>query len=120
MAGRNQTPAMAAPWIAFRPTPPAPNTATLLPGATCAVLKTAPTPVVTAHPRRAHLSSGASGGSFTAAVAGATANSAMVPMAENTLRSWPSLWIRVLPSGMRFVLLMRSPSSHKFGLPRRQ
>src|SRR5206468_1322815 len=63
-------PAMAAPCTTLSPTPPAPNTATLLPGATCAVLKTAPTPVVTAHPRSAHLSRGASGGNFTAAAAG--------------------------------------------------
>ncbi len=46
-------PAMRAPWITLRPTPPQPNTATDEPGLTFAVLNTAPTPVVTAQPTRA-------------------------------------------------------------------
>ena len=37
-------PASRAPWIAFRPTPPAPITTALLPGVSAAVLSTAPTP----------------------------------------------------------------------------
>ena len=41
-----------------RPTPPRPTTATVLPGRTCAVLITAPTPVTTAQPNRAAMSSG--------------------------------------------------------------
>ncbi len=45
----------------LNPTPPAPKTATLLPGLTFAVLSTAPTPVVTAHPMRAATVSGTSG-----------------------------------------------------------
>ena len=40
-------PAIAAPWIAFRPTPPAPITTTELPGRTAAVFATAPKPVIT-------------------------------------------------------------------------
>ena len=55
MARTISAPAMAAPWMAFRPTPPQPNTATADPGSTRAVLNTAPTPVVTraAHQRGA-------------------------------------------------------------------
>src|SRR5262245_17178403 len=47
------------------PTPPAPNTATEDPGVTCAVLSAAPTPVVTAQPTNAALSSGISSGILT-------------------------------------------------------
>ena len=49
-----------APWITDRPTPPQPITATLAPGGTWAVLRTAPTPVATAQPTIATTSSGAS------------------------------------------------------------
>ena len=55
-------PAMAAPCTTFSPTPPVPNTATLLPGRTRAALKTAPTPEMTAHPSSAARSSGRSSG----------------------------------------------------------
>ncbi len=40
-------PQVTAPWMEFRPTPPAPMTATLLSGGTLARLTTAPKPVVT-------------------------------------------------------------------------
>ncbi len=43
-------PAMAAPWMALRPTPPQPMTATVVPGSTLAVLNTAPRPVMTPQP----------------------------------------------------------------------
>ena len=46
-------PANLAPKIAFKPIPPNPTTATELPGFTCAVLITAPIPVITAHPNMA-------------------------------------------------------------------
>ncbi len=39
-----------APWMTLRPMPPRPNTATVEPGSTLAVLTTAPTPVVTPQP----------------------------------------------------------------------
>ena len=39
-----------APWMTLRPMPPRPNTTTLAPGSTLAVLTTAPTPVVTPQP----------------------------------------------------------------------
>ena len=50
-------PIMAAPCTAFSPTPPAPNTATLSPGRTCAPFTTAPTPVMTAQLTTAAFSS---------------------------------------------------------------
>jgi hypothetical protein len=44
--------AMTAPMIADRPMPPSPNTATVAPASTLAVLSTAPMPVVTPQPSR--------------------------------------------------------------------
>ena len=58
-------PAMIAPCTELSPTPPQPMTATVLPGVTLAVLKTAPRPVVTAHPISAARSSGISSRIFT-------------------------------------------------------
>ena len=46
-------PASRAPWMAFRPTPPQPITATVLPGSTLAVFMAAPSPVVAPQPMRA-------------------------------------------------------------------
>ena len=43
-------PTMRAPWITFSPMPPSPNTTTLAPDSTFAVLMTAPIPVVTPQP----------------------------------------------------------------------
>ena len=51
--------AITAPWITDRPMPPRPNTATVEPGSTLAVLSTAPMPVVMPQPSRQTLSSGA-------------------------------------------------------------
>ena len=53
-------PAMAAPLIAAKPTPPQPSTATLSPGRTCEVWIAAPTPVITPQPMRAARSRGMS------------------------------------------------------------
>ncbi|MNN69330.1 hypothetical protein D3C81_1851130 [compost metagenome] len=50
-----------APWITARPIPPRPNTATLSPSCTLAVLCTAPMPVVTPQPSRQTCSGFASG-----------------------------------------------------------
>ena len=50
-----------APWITARPIPPRPNTATLSPVCTFAVLWTAPMPVVTPQPSRQTCSGFASG-----------------------------------------------------------
>ena len=55
-----RAPAMRAPWITDRPTPPAPYTATVEPGFTRAVLRAAPTPVVTPQPISAAMSNGTS------------------------------------------------------------
>jgi len=49
-------PASCAPIIAFKPIPPSPTTATVLPGFTWAVLMIAPIPVITAHPKIATFS----------------------------------------------------------------
>ena len=65
-------PAMTAPWIAFSPTPPQPQTAPVDPSVTCAVLTTAPTPVTTAQPSEARRSIGTSSGTFTRVHSGAT------------------------------------------------
>ena len=43
-------PTIRAPWMTLSPMPPRPNTTTLEPGVTLAVLTTAPTPVVTPQP----------------------------------------------------------------------
>ena len=52
--------AIRAPWITARPIAPSPNTATVEPSSTLAVLNTAPIPVVMPQPSRQTLSSGAS------------------------------------------------------------
>jgi hypothetical protein len=60
MAMIRPAPAMAAPLIADRPTPPQPMTATVSPGRTLEVWIAAPTPVITEQPIRAARSSGMS------------------------------------------------------------
>ena len=72
-------PAMRAPWMTLRPTPPQPKTATVLPAATRAVLMAAPTPVVTPHPTSAAWGKGMSSSMGTAATSGTTVYSPMVP-----------------------------------------
>jgi hypothetical protein len=60
MAMMRPAPAIAAPLIAARPTPPQPMTATVSPGRTLEVWIAAPTPVITEQPIRAARSSGMS------------------------------------------------------------
>ncbi len=60
MAMIRPAPAIAAPLIAARPTPPQPITATVSPGRTFEVCIAAPTPVITPHPISAARSSGMS------------------------------------------------------------
>eukprot|EP01139_Manchomonas_bermudensis_P000712 Amastigsp_a773_342.p4 type:complete len:108 gc:universal Amastigsp_a773_342:805-482(-) len=68
-----EAPAMRAPWMALRPTPPRPNTATVAPASTLAVFHTAPSPVVMPHPKRQIFSIGASGcGTTHTAISGTT------------------------------------------------
>jgi hypothetical protein len=62
-----RAPATFAPWMIASPTPPAPQTATVEPGSTLAVLSAAPTPVMTPHPISAARSSGMSLSIFTSA-----------------------------------------------------
>jgi len=63
-----------------RPTPPSPITATLAPAGTAAVLTTEPTPVATQQPMSAATSAGVPSGIGTAAPAGTTWASAIVPI----------------------------------------
>jgi hypothetical protein len=69
-------PASFAPIMTLRPAPPAPKTATLLPGRTRAVLSAAPTPVVTAQPMSAATVRGMSLPSTTQHASGTTVWSA--------------------------------------------
>ena len=93
-------PAIAAPWITFRPTPPVPITITAVPGSTLAVLNTAPTPVITPHETSAARSSGMSLSIFTRLSAASVAYSAITPQAENTFSELPlASRVGVVPSG---------------------
>ncbi len=79
-------PAMRAPWMTLRPTPPQPMTATVSPGEMSAVFMAAPTPVRTPQPMRAADCSGTSSGILTVLMAGTMASLAKVP--QNAI--WPS------------------------------
>ena len=70
--------AMTAPMIADRPMPPRPNTATVAPASTLAVLSTAPMPVVTPQPSRQTFSSGASFWILATEISGSTVYSEKV------------------------------------------
>mmetsp|Transcript_16402 Transcript_16402/g.18241 ORF Transcript_16402/g.18241 Transcript_16402/m.18241 type:complete len:213 (+) Transcript_16402:3-641(+) len=67
-----EAPASRAPWMALRPTPPRPNTATVSPACTFAVLNTALYPVVTPQARRQTLSMGASSWILATEISGRT------------------------------------------------
>src|SRR5919197_6512969 len=86
--------------MTLSPTPPQPNTATDEPGTTLAVLKTAPTPVVTPQPTSAARSSGIFGSIFTRLSTCTVAYSAMTPQPENTLSGLlRASCVRSVPSG---------------------
>ena len=88
-------PASAAPWIAFTPTPPAPMTTALLPGVSWAVLRTAPTPVMTPQARRHARSSPRSAGMTTSCDWSTTTDSANPATRMPALSGWPvRLWSR--------------------------
>ena len=95
-------PAARKPWTMHWPTPPQPNTTARSPGRTCAVLKTAPTPVIAAQPISAATSRSVPPGSSTACVAGITTCSAKHAVAMKWPRSRPRARRRELPSGMRW------------------
>ena len=109
-------PAIAAPWMAFRPTPPQPNTATVAPGSTRAVLKTAPTPVVTAQPTSAARSRGIFASILTTLSVDSVAYSAITPQPEKTLSGLPAASLtRGVPSGG--VVSALPCSTHSTGRP---
>ena len=60
------------PWMQFRPTPPQPKTATVVPGCTLAVLIAAPAPVITPQPTSDACSIGTSLSMGTTAISGRT------------------------------------------------
>lgn len=93
-------PAMRAPWMTLRPTPPRPNTATVAPASTFAVYSTAPTPVVMPQPSRHTLSSGDVFDTTHTAISGSTVYSLKheVPMKWKIV--WPLQVKRDVPSGM--------------------
>ena len=72
-----------APWMAASPTPPQPITATVAPAGTCAVLRTAPTPVKTPQPSRQARESGRAGSIFTTLFWLTSMYSAKLPSATN-------------------------------------
>ena len=91
-------PAMRAPWTTESPTPPQPQTATVEPGRTAAVLTAAPTPVVTPQPMRAADWNGTSFAIATTLIEGTTAYSAMLPRKDITKTDSPLRLTRVVPS----------------------
>jgi hypothetical protein len=99
------------------PTPPVPITTTLLPGFTFAALTTAPKPVMTAHPSRAALSRGKSGGIFSSAFSGMTEYSENVDAPAKCLISRPSSLKRVVPSMNRPDMRTCVPAAHSAGRP---
>ena len=110
---------MRAPCTTFRPTPPQPITATDEPGATFAVLNTAPTPVVTAQPTSAARSNGIVGSILTRLSTCSVAYSAITPQPEKTLSGAPfESFVRSVPSGS--VVSAFPCSRHSTGLPAEQ
>ena len=88
-----KAPASTAPWMQFRPTPPQPTTATVLPGSTLAVFSTAPIPVVTPQPIRASCSKGMSSSTLTTACSWTSICSAKEP-------NW-AIWVIRVPPCLR-------------------
>jgi hypothetical protein len=85
-----------APRTTLSPTPPTPNTATVLPGRTRAVLITAPTPVITPQPTRAATARGTSPGIGITAFSWTT----VYPWKHDVVRKW---WRPVLGEAQRPV-----------------
>src|SRR5690349_3559704 len=80
------------------PTPPQPNTATVEPDFTLAVLIAAPTPVVTPQPISAAAESGTSFETGTTLIAGHTTYSAMLPSEQNAASFLSPRCKRLVPS----------------------
>ena len=119
MAMMRSAPAIAAPCTTLRPTPPQPNTATLEPGSTRAVLNTAPTPVVTAQPTSAARSRGIFGSILTRLSTDRVAYSAITPQPEKMPSGLPARsFTRGVPSGG--VVSALPCSTHSTGRPLEQ
>ena len=102
-----------APWIAEMPTPPQPMTATDEPASTSAVLRAAPSPVVTPQPMSAAMSKGTSSGIGTAQPASTTTSSAKVPVPAKPKTSPPGRLKLGVPAFM-------NPARHSWVWPRLQ
>jgi hypothetical protein len=107
-----RAPASAAAWMAASPTPPQPNTATVSPGRTPAVLTIAPNPVITPQPIRQAASGGTAGSTLTAWPAATRQTSAKAPMPMAADSGVPS-------SRVIFWLALRLSKQYQ-GRPRRQ
>ena len=83
-----------------RPRAPSPKTATVVPGSTLVLLKTAPQPVATPQPSRHILSRSAPGLILAALISAITAYSAKVLQPMKWKIGWPSLESREVPSGI--------------------
>jgi hypothetical protein len=109
-----------APWITASPMPPRPNTATLSPRCTFAVLCTAPMPVVTPQPSRQTFSSGAAGSIFaseTSAHDRVFAEGAGAHVVEHRLAFNEK---RDVPSGITPLPCVARTAWHRLVLPDRQ
>ena len=106
-----RAPQSEAPCTLLSPTPPVPTTTTSAPAGTCAVLKTAPRPVITPQESSDALSSGTSVGIATTCEACTVTMSAKAPVRIDWwIGSPPGPWIG--PSASR-----RKLASHRTGLP---
>ena len=100
IAMMREAPAIAAPLMVAKPTPPQPTTATSAPAGTWALLKTAPVPVITAQPSKAARSSGMSLRILTRALRCTSICSAKPERLNTWLTCWPSRASRcALPGG---------------------
>ena len=108
-------PAIRAAWMAARPIPPAPKTATVSPASTRAVLNTAPTPVMTPQPISEARSRGISSRIFTIACSWTSICSANDERLRNCQAGAPSIVRRGASFGPR--LHSRSLPEHREGLP---
>ena len=107
---------MTQPWIALRPTPPAPNATQIEPASTLAVLHNAPQPVITPQPINAQRSSGTLSTILTTLVSCSVAYSAITPHAAITFNGSPcASRVRSCPPGK--VATEVVPMSHSCGRP---
>ena len=100
-------PATLAPWMTEMPTPPQPNTTTLEPGWTLAVLMAAPTPVLTPQPISEAMSNGTSSSILMAASWGSVTYSAKVPVPAMPNRSVSPSLNRGSPAMVNWIITHR-------------